>query len=272
MKNTTEQTISISVPKGASDIRVMIIKGKVEISFNNTIITDEQDELTKRESNLTQEEYIEKYFPIVKASKLSLDDEFLKHVPESKAQRILKEWLTLAIKSGLSDFRAQRMDPSLDENGWICYKPGMKPAIVKDAKWWKKKAEEFMPEKESRLGKNKERSAFLGVFIKYLIEEQGYTVSNAWKAVCDESKYLGHYYDSENAEGNFETTGSRRVGDWCDLANTFKLIFDDELGGFSLVGGSCGCDSFKFPLAAVNTRDYYRLWYYNTVGWIVLSV
>ena len=77
------------------------------------------------------QEYIEKYFPIAKASTLSLKDEFLKHEPETEKQRKFKNALILAIKSGLYDFRAQRMDACFDEEGNICFKAGMKPAVGK---------------------------------------------------------------------------------------------------------------------------------------------
>ena len=43
----------------------------------------------------------------------------------------------------------------------------MKPAVGRTVKWWKKKAKEFMPEKESRIGTTNERIAFLALLIKY---------------------------------------------------------------------------------------------------------
>ena len=71
-----------------------------------------------------------------------------------------------------------------------------------------------------------------------ILKEKGYEVKDAWKAVCDQSKDLGHYWDSENAKHDFEDTGSRQIGEWCDLGNTCKITEDDEVGGFSLVGGN----------------------------------
>ena len=268
MSKTTEQRTVFEVGGDltitGNITRVSIKGGKIEIFSIPKGLNQEEIKGTQ--------EYIEKYFPIAKASTLSLKDEFLKHEPETEEQRKFKNALISAIKSGLSDFRAQRMDACFDEEGNICFKAGMKPAVGKSPNWWKGTAEKFMPEKGSRLGTTKERIAFLGLLIKYLIEEKGYTVSNAWKAVCDQSKDLGHYWDSENAKHDFEDTGSRQVSEWYDLANTYKITVDDEVGGFSLVGGLCNCNGNDCPLADVYSVYSPGNEYNNSVGWLVLSV
>ena len=272
MKNeTTEQTISVLVPKGASNIRVDILEteGKVNITFNNATIEEEQKVETK--SNFATEEWIEEYFPVAKLSTLSLDDEFLKYEPETDNQKKFKERLVKAIKSGLSDIRVQRIDPSFDDDGNICFCRGKKPAVGKSANWWKKKAEEFLPEHGSRMGLTKEKIGCLGLLIKYLVEENGYTLSNAWKAVCDQSKDLGHYWDSKNAKYDFEPTGSRQVGDWCDLGNICKITKDEEASGFSLVGGCYNFYGDFCPLTVVGSIYNPINDYNNSVGWLVLS-
>ena len=38
-----------------------------------------------------------------------------------------------------------------------------------------------------------QRKLYLGSFIKYLVEEQGYTISDAWRVVCDDDGCLGQY-------------------------------------------------------------------------------
>ncbi|MBQ2938339.1 MAG: hypothetical protein IJE05_05650 [Clostridia bacterium] len=231
----------------------------------------ERRTVTNQEDVKDRDEYIEKYFPVARVSTLSLEDDFLKHEPESNAQRKFKRMFIEAIKSGLSDFRVQRMDPSLDGKGSLCYKTGMEPVVGKSANWWKKKAKEFMPEKESRLGTTKEKNAFLGLLIRYLIEELGYTTSDAWKAVCDQSKNLDHYRDSKDAKHNFVFTGSEKIGDWYDLFNTYKITIDDETHGFSLVGIFCngyGCYSMEEVVAFCKPDVVYD----DSTGWIVLPV
>ena len=257
------------LPKEAENIRVTVVDTKVEIEFD---IKEEQNEEVKLDDISSSKEYLDECFPIAKASSLSLEDEFLKHRAQTDNQKKFKKMLKAAIKLGLEDFRAPRMDASSDEEGNICYKAGMKPAVGKSANWWKEKAKEFMPEKDSRLGTTKERIAFLGLLIKYLIEEKGYKVSDAWKAVCNQSKDLGHYYDSENAKHVFEPTGSRSIGGWYDLVNTCKITVDDEADGFSFVGGSYSEISICYPLADVNSVfDHHYDDFYST-GWVVMEV
>lgn len=269
MSKTMEQRTVLEV-KGKIT-RVSIEEGKIEI-FSIPEYLQNHEENNQEEIKGTQE-YIEKYFPIVRASSLSLEDKFLKHKPETKRQERFKKQLISAIKSGLSDFRAQRMDACFDEEGNICFKAGMKPAVGRTTNWWKETAKKFMPEKGSRLGTTRERIAFLGLLIKYLIEEKGYTVSDAWKAVCDQSKDLAHYHDSEKAKNDFEDTGSWQVGEWCDLGNTSKITVDDEAGGFSLVGGGYVFNGDYFPLADATTCNGYPWVGCNaSVGWIVLPV
>lgn len=269
MEKTAKQTISL--PKEAKNIRTDIVGTDIEISYDMEVNEPQSQEVSLEETKGTKE-WLDKYFPVVHASTLSMNDEILKHEPETENQADVKERIVKAIKSGLQDFRAQRMDPSLDEDGNICYKAGMMPAVGKNAVWWEIKAKEFLPEKGSRLGlTEEERDAFLALFMKELMEECGYTISDAWKAVCDQSKDIGHYMDSKNANNDFEPTGSRKVGRWNDLGNTCKIT-KNKAGGFSAVGG--GCDSFggEYPLADVFRKFSPSINYDNCLGWLVLSV
>ena len=178
-------------------------------------------------------------FVLVEASKLSLKDEFMKHKPKTDAERKFKELLTKAIQTGIKDFYRPRMDPSFSEDGGICYKAGLKPAVGKSYNWWNKVAVEFYPERHSRLGTRLEYVAFLGVLIKKLVDS-GWTVENSWNAVCNDSRQLGHYWNSKNAKHDLEPTGSREICGFFDLANTYKILArDEEAGGFWLAGGDC---------------------------------
>lgn len=217
-------------------------------------------------------DYLDTYFPVVRASSISIHDEFLKHEPETSKQKKFKDSLISAIKIGLTDFRAQRMDPSLDENGKIYYQAGKMPAGDKSAKWWIDNAKAFIPEKTSRLGTTNERIAFLGLLIKYLVEEKVYTLTEAWRVVCDQSKELGHYYDSEDAKHELEATGSRRIGEWYDLSNTCKIMFNNKKTYASLACGSFKINGDLYPLSFIsNFLDPYAT-FSNFVGWIVMDV
>lgn len=226
-------------------------------------------EITAERQVLTLEEYIDKYFPVVNVTTLSLDSEFLRHEPETKWQKMIKDLIVFAIISKVPDFRAQVMDPSLDENSEIYYKSGMPPATSLSASSWRIKAEMFIPERESRLGNMLERAAFLGLIIEHLINEENYHKELAWRAVCDNSKELANYLDSPNSEASLERTGSRKIGQWYDLGNTYKIVYSDMLG-FFLCGGWSFTYGDKEPLAKLKSYDFPNAGYGNSTGWVVL--
>lgn len=218
-------------------------------------------------------EWLDKNFPIIEASKLSLKDKFLEYEPKTNHQKRLKRTLTVAINAGLNDFRRPAMDPSFKDDK-IVYEAGLMPATGKSFNWWSENAKKFMPEKNSRLGTGTQYDAFLGVLIKYLINEGVYTVSKAWWAVCDDSKELGHYCNSKNAKGSFEATGSRRIGLFYDLANTNKFLShdNDNSSDFLFAGGSYKIDSYSCPLSfwfPISRSDPGGA---MCVGWLVLDV
>ncbi|MGN1297612.1 MAG: hypothetical protein ACI4VH_04210 [Clostridia bacterium] len=217
------------------------------------------------------EEYIEEYFPIVRASTLSVNDRILEHAVRTTRQAMFKKALIGVINSGISDFRAQIMDPSFDEEENICYKVGMKPAIGKSAMWWSKQAINFIPQKHSRIGQPEERIAFLGLLIKKLTEI-GYTLNEAWSEVCDNSTNIGHYIYSKEAKGTFESTGSRPIGIWCDLSNTCKITLEKDNRKYYLFGGNCFSKGDTYPLIEKELVLSPRGRNSISVGWIVSDV
>ena len=208
---------------------------------------------------------------LVEASKLSLDDTFMMYRPKTDEEKAFKKLLSEAIKSGLKDFYRPIIDPSFNEDkAEICYKFGRRPAVGKSYNWWKKTARKFKP--NSRLGTRYEYAAFLGVLIKKLVEN-GWSAAKAWNAVCTDSKDLGHYRNSENAKGTFEDTGAREVCGFFDLANTYKILAEDEeAGGFWLAGGCYGDFSYGDPLADLFRSDIRFFGRSSSVGWLVLDV
>ena len=218
-----------------------------------------------------KEKMISEVFVLVEASKLSLRDEFMKYKPRTEREAKFKKQLTEAIQKGVKDFWRPKYDPSLNEDGiGICFVRGKRPALSEDYQWWDRAAKNFCPERHSRLGTKSEYVAFLGVLIKKLVESR-WEVEEAWKAVCDDSRELGHYWNSKNAKNAPEDTGSKETCGFFDLANTYKnLAVDEEAGGFWLAGGYCIDNSFICPLA--DLEHSYNLDYciFNSVGWLVL--
>lgn len=210
-------------------------------------------------------------FVLCEASKLSLDDEFMKHTPCSDEETRFKKLLEEAIKSGLKDFYRPVCDPSLDKAENICYVSDAKPAVGKSYNWWKETAKQFCPERGSRLGTKKEYIAFLGILIKKL-SKSGWKVAEAWNAVCNDSKELGHYWNSPNAKHEFELTNSRKVCGFYDLANAYKILSEDEeAGGFWFAGGYYFDGSYCGPLADLDHLGNCGDGNYFSVGWLVLE-
>lgn len=275
MKATTEVEIKIGG-------RITSFKEIGEGTYRfviETEVPDKEEEVTIDTQDKEQEiatDVQDEVFVLVEASKLSLDDEFMKHMPMNEREEILKEGLTEVIRGGIEDFYRPKYDPSFNEDGTgVTFKAGNKPAVGRSYNWWKNVAKEFMPERHSRLGTKSEYVAFLGVLIKKLVKDEKWSVAKAWDAVCNNSKELGHYQDSEDAKHKFEDTGMREICGFFDLANTCKILAKEEYectGTFWMVSGYCENFGRDYPLAYHD-----RIWYniYNncnlSVGWFVLS-
>ena len=213
---------------------------------------------------------VESLFKLVPASLLTLEDDWLKYQPKTIAEMKFKNMVEDAIKSGIKDFWRPVCDPSFDDNGCICYEPGKKPAVGKSYNWWKENAKNFCPERGSRLGTKFEYVAFQAVLIKELVAS-GKSLSWAWNAVCSDSFALGHYWNSENAKYAFENTGSREICGWYDLANSNKILMEDqEADVFWFAGGCYG--NFSSFNSLTNLYHCYKCNEDNSIscGWLVL--
>ena len=205
---------------------------------------------------------------LIEASKLSLTDDFMSHEPRTVEEKEFKATLTGVIENGIEDFYRPAMDPSFSDKDKIHYVVGEKPTVGKSYNWWK----ETIKDSKWCFGTKAQYVAFLGVLIKMLVAK-GWKVAEAWNAVCNDSKNLGHYSNSDNAKYQFESTGSREVCGFFDLANTYKILAEDEeAGGFWLAGGFFDDDSGNDPLAGLWL--YVNFFNYNHnfgVAWLVLK-
>lgn len=267
-KPATEFEIKVSSGR-ITNVNAILENGICKLTIETVAQNEPMAAVVAQEK--TETENPQGSFVLVEASKLSLDDEFMKYKPKTEREEKLKEQLTDAIKKGVKDFWAPKYDPSFNEDGTgICYVPGKKPAVGKSYNWWEKAAKKFCPERQSHLGLKSERVAFLGVLIKKVVES-GWKVEEAWSAVCCDSKELGHYWNSKNAKQALENTGSRVVCGFFDLANTYKILaYDEEACGFWLAGGNYYDDSGNFPLADLGRSNYRDSCHSNSVGWLVL--
>ena len=207
-------------------------------------------------------------FGTVEASKLSLNDPFMKHEPKSKEQAKLKESLVTIIQEWIPDFKAPLLDPHL-ENETIGFAPGNTVAFGKSPIWWYENAKDYCPEKSSRLGTKKQYDAFLGFLIKNL--SRAYPVSEAWEAVCDNPRILGEPIDPRKAKYRLLTGGDRNVGIFFDIANNKKYVRDEKNETFLVMGGPFISEEYTQSLTSY-LQAIPDLPYTNCVGWIVMDI
>lgn len=225
-----------------------------------------------KEVKVEKESNLDKMFPIIKASTLSIKDHFLHYEPHTSAHARLRDSVIQGIMEGLQDFRYPIMDPSIDKDGNLFYQAGHWPAVYRSAKFWDEKFQKFMPEKNSRMATLLQRDVFLVFLIKYLVEEKNYTVAAAWEAVNYNSKHIGHYINSKDAKYMFEKTGSRPVGEFYDLANTVKFVkYDNSESGYGIMGGDFRETSGNFPLSCIRVVYNSDFEYEHGVGIMVMD-
>ena len=205
----------------------------------------------------------------IEASKLSLLDEFMTYEPKKRQEKDFKVTLTKVIKNGIDDFYIPIMDPSFadKEKTKIHYVAGEKPAVGKSYNWWK----ETVKNSEWCIGTKDQYVAFLGVLIKMLISI-GWTCCEAWNAVCNDSKKIGHYWNSDDAKHQIENTGSREICGFFDLVNTFKILAEDEETcgfGFWLAGGCYYVEGDGNPLANLGLGGPNNCNRNDSVAWLV---
>lgn len=198
-------------------------------------------------------------FVLIQPSKLSLSDEFMQHKPRSYRECDLKKMLFYVIMHNKKDFYCPRLDPSFDADGKICFSPGMKPAVGKSYNWWEKNAKKFKRGCNSRLGTRDEYVAFIGAFLKKLVDA-GWTVENAWNFVCNDSRTMRYVA---------KHTGSNEICGFFDLNTTYKILATNKKHGGLFVEGDCRGSGFFTAILESFPHVRYDMELNNSVGWIV---
>ena len=192
---------------------------------------------------------------LVEASKLSINDKFMSFDPKTAPETLIepetlfKERLTEVILNEPKDFYRPVFDPSFDEEENIVYEEGKRPAIGKSFKWWEEKAKEI----GGNIATRNEYIAFLGVLLKNLVED-GESIPNAWSIICSLSDTESDAKQNKSTKHIIEDTGSKKLGMFYDLTNTYKLCKEDEYretGGFLIAGGLLFGDKTNYPISAL---------------------
>lgn len=272
MSATTDMEIKISNGRIISSEIMPDGSLKVTIEPQTQAITHEKKQSTKKKRvEKDKKIVIPKNFLLVEASKLSLDDKFMKYEPyfTHEKEKKFKALLSQVIKNGVKDFYRPIYDPSPDEKDDICFEPGAKAIFMKNYNWWEDIARKYEPKLKSRLGTKSEYIAFLGVLIKRLVEIDGYDEQKVWYNICEDSRHIANYEDF------FDITGGTMLSDLCgfyDLGNTRKILADDEESGkFWMAGGSHNQSSSTRPVCYLEEKYDKDYAFIEDVGWIVLE-
>ena len=148
-------------------------------------------------------------------------------------------------------------EPSKNLNGALCYIAGKKVLRGLDSSEWEKRFKKYSP-------KNGSREASITTYFLLLLRWLKDGIATI-EQLADNSKEIGHYWDSEDTIHNTENTGEREFGGLYGFAgNTCKIVKNFEsISGFSFVGGNYVNDGNLYPLADVThvvypyiTEDY----------------
>lgn len=199
--------------------------------------------------------------------------EWLNHQPTTWRQnKTLNLYLDAKANGRLHTFTCMTIDPSV-KDGKLVYQKGLPIKTGFSQKQWAKMMKDYNPSRNSRQMTRTEY-ACRNLFLIQKLVKSGYEIEEAWKTVCDDSRKIGHYCNSDNPKRDFEPTGSREVCGFCDLGNVWKFIAEDpwdKAGGFLAAGGFYLNDSNDCPVADL-IHNYYVYYYYGYgVGMLALD-
>lgn len=247
-----------------------MVKEQVETILTQYLEKDEVQECLQQlivGGILTETELTAEFETItVEGSDSQIYFDMLKYAPASETEKEFLEFLNEAVDAGVKTFKVPVCDPSIDENGSLQFVAGCKPAVG----YSYNELKEIAIKNGVQLGSKKQYVIFLATIIHRLVEE-GWSKADAFFAVCTDSTQLGHYWNSEKARHYFEVTGSRKIAGKCDLANTYKILRNDEKASvFWVASGDYGNFGNFYPLADLClSNDCDNRCNYG-VGWFVL--
>lgn len=164
------------------------------------------------------------------------------------------------------------MDPS-SKDGMIIFEKGLEPFVCYPfALWENNLAEEpSVDGKKWSIGSGFHAYARAVDIINQLVS-MGWAPAKSIEAVVINSADLGNWKDSPKSSSKIELTGSRQVGNYYDLGNTFKFIKNSD-GTWGLTGGSFVNSGANAPIASIirTNPTWYNCDMYFAVPLLILE-
>ncbi len=233
---TLEMKITVPEVNGgrciSAEMKDGYILAKFEIGENETSSTSESELECKIDPNIFAGAWLE-------------------HKPTTRWQEVtLTLYQDAKTKGRLHTFTCMTIDASV-KDGKLVYQKGLPIKTGYSQEKWAKMLKDYNPIRNSRQMTRTEY-ACRNLFLIQKLVKSGYGIAEAWEAVCDDSRKIGHYSNSDNPKNYFEPTGSREVCGFCDLGNAWKFLAEDpweKVGGYWSAGGNFMDNSVGTPVA-----------------------
>lgn len=156
-------------------------------------------------------------------------------------------------------------EPSKDENGNIQFVSGQFVLRGLSSYEWESKATDYSPDNGSRMASI---TTYFLLLLRWLKDGHA-TVEQ----LAEDSKDIGHYWDSENATHDYEKTGERQCGGLDGfVGNTYKIVKDPNSGsGFSVLGGRYGSNGNGSTASYVSHNNDPNYSFNDSVGLLELT-
>ena len=203
------------------------------------------------------------FFRITASEREKVKDWLMQQKPKAERTKRENEFLTIlsdALEEVDYDYEIATMEPTV-VHGKIAYIKGAKVAVGYSIKDWIKMAEEYLPERGSRL------ATLYELFIWYAWR----IVKGYWTLhyVAEDSSSAGNYCNSPNATHKLELAGERKCGGFRDgQGNSYKLVTHKDV--FAAVGGIYYDNGNDFPVGDVNYNNNLNNIQNNGCGVLVL--
>jgi len=173
---------------------------------------------------------------LVDIESLSREDEFLKWLPRTREEAVIKNRILRAIDRKLKNFYKPMYAPSIDEKSKkVCFEPGKRPAIGMSYYNWCSLAFRYRGGLACSIESELEHAAFLGFLMKKIIAK-GMSLEWTWNALCNDSSEFEMKF--RNDEYELGLTGSSGVEGFYDLCIVDWILNDHDGAHLMWISGN----------------------------------